>query len=82
MALPRSPQYRMADHLAGGRLLEVLTEKAEAGLPWEVVSKQLFVDFHIDVTGQTLRRWAVILGLATAHRSPAPAPAPVAQEAS
>lgn len=78
MPLPRSPQYRMADHLAGGRLLELLTEKAANEVPWEVVSRQLYADFHIDVTGQTLRRWAVILGLGKADPPVAPAPAEAA----
>lgn len=47
----------MADHLAGGRLAEILQEKANAGVPWEVVSRHLYADFAVDVTGQTLRRW-------------------------
>ena len=80
MPLPRSPQYRMADHLAEGRLLDVLREKAAAGVPWEVVSRQLYADFRIDVTGQTLRRWADQLGIGAVPV--APVAAPVAEAAS
>jgi len=64
---PRSGQYRMADHLAGGKLAEVLGAKFDAGVPWEVVSRHLFAEFGIDVTGQTLRRWALVLGLTDAE---------------
>jgi hypothetical protein len=59
----------MADHLAGGRLGDVLRQKADAGVPWEVVSRHLYADFGIDVTGQTLRRWAKTLGIDDAARA-------------
>lgn len=64
MPLPRSPQYRMADHLCGGRLAEILQDKADAGVPWEVVSRHLYAEFAVDVTGQTLRRWIAQMGIA------------------
>lgn len=61
--MPTSPEYRMADRILDGRLEEVLRGLyAESGA-WEVVSRRLFAEHDIAISGQTLRRWAKALGI-------------------
>jgi len=56
----------MADQLAGGHLVRAMTDAyAESG-SWEDVSRRLYRDHGIQVSGQTLRRWAADLGIGEA----------------
>lgn len=60
---PRSAQFRMADTLVDGRLVEMMGALyAETG-SWEEVSRRLYALRSISISGQTLRRWADQLGI-------------------
>lgn len=54
---PRSPQFRMADRLAGGRLIEIIATSRADGLSFDDISRRLFAEFGIEVTRQTLANW-------------------------
>ena len=58
-----SPNFQMADRVVDGRLAELLEELYQESHSWEEVARRLLVDHRITVTGQTLRRWAVDLGI-------------------
>lgn len=51
----------MADRLAGGNLASLLAQFEAEGLAWEQVAKRLYVAHGIEVTGETLRKWAALL---------------------
>ncbi len=53
----------MADRVLEGQLLSVLTGLYSETRSWEEVSRRLFAEHGIRVTGQTLRRWNADLGL-------------------
>lgn len=59
----RSPQFRMAEHLAGGDLGRKLAEMFATSQSWEQVGRDLYATYGISITGQTLRRWAEQLGI-------------------
>ena len=52
-----SPNWRMANRLAGGRLDEIVESKMDAGQGWERISRDLYAEFGAEVTGVTLRAW-------------------------
>lgn len=52
-----SPNWRMADRLAGGRLDEIVAKWVGEGRNWERISRDLYADFGAEVTGVTLRAW-------------------------
>ena len=52
-----SPNWRMADRLAGGRLDELVEAKIAAGQKWERISRDLLADYGADVSAVTLRAW-------------------------
>lgn len=49
--------FRMADRMAGGRLLEIIRASLADGSSLEHIAQQLYADFGITVSGKTLRRW-------------------------
>lgn len=51
----------MADRLAGGNLATLIVDLAAAGTPWDQMAKRLFADHGVEVTSETLRKWASIL---------------------
>ncbi len=66
MVAPRSPQYRMADQLAGGNLEQILADIYQETGSWETTARRLYVEYRIDVTTNTLRGWATALGIGAA----------------
>jgi transposase-like protein len=56
----------MADRLLDGQLREVLGALYVDTRSWEEVSRRLFAEHGIRVTGQTLRRWNGELGISEA----------------
>lgn len=55
---------RMADRLAGGTLAEQIGAYRKVRAPWRAIAEQLREDFGVEVTPDTLRVWAVKLGVA------------------
>ncbi len=53
-----SPQYRMADRLAGGELAEIIRKGRSKGLSWDSIAARLYADHYIEVTGNTVQAWA------------------------
>lgn len=51
----------MADRLADGRLSEIIVGYHVGGHSHEHISRLLWAEHGIDVSGQTLRRWVPIL---------------------
>lgn len=71
MAL-RSPAYRMAQAALGADLVPALAQLYAETESWELVARRLGSDHGIIVSGQTLRRWAVVLGIeSTSTAAPA-----------
>ncbi len=56
-----SPVFRMADRMVDGRLAQIIVGYHAAGHPAEHVSRLLWAEHGIDVSGQTLRRWLPLL---------------------
>lgn len=52
-----SPQYRMADRLAKGRLAEILLAFKAEGVSFDQASRILFADHGIEATRQTIAVW-------------------------
>lgn len=63
MPIPRSPIYRMADTLMGGRLLARLRELRSEGRSWDDISRVLYAEHHVVVSSRALRDWGATLGL-------------------
>jgi IS30 family transposase len=53
----QTPAFRMADRMVGGRLLEIVREELAAGRSPEEISRTLYADHGVEVSGTTLRRW-------------------------
>lgn len=62
----RTTQFRMAERLAGGELALKLAQMFDQSHSWEQVARDLYATYGIEVTGQTLRRWAEQLGIGAA----------------
>lgn len=58
----RTNTLRMADRLMGGTLEAELRRYRGAGVPFEAIAR-LFRDHGVEVSGETLRRWAKQLGV-------------------
>lgn len=56
----------MADKLADGQLVAMMTALYDESHSWEEVSRRLYADRSITISGQTLRRWAEELGIGAA----------------
>lgn len=56
----------MADKLADGQLVALMTTLYDESRSWEEVSRRLYADRSITISGQTLRRWAEELGIGAA----------------
>ena len=56
-----SPVFRMADRMADGRLASIIVAYHAEGHPAEHISRLLWAEHGIDVSGQTLRRWLPLL---------------------
>lgn len=56
-----SPVFRMADRLVDGRLAEIIVGYHNEGHSHEHISRLLWAEHRVDVSGQTLRRWVPIL---------------------
>jgi intein-encoded DNA endonuclease-like protein len=50
-------QYRMADRLAGGELARLLRELRASDASYEAIARQLYSDYGIEVTRQTVANW-------------------------
>lgn len=53
--------FRMADRLAGGNLAETIRTLDDDGLSADAISRRLFHDHGIDVSGRTVARWLPVL---------------------
>jgi hypothetical protein len=49
--------YRMAERMVGGGLLDIVRRELVAGRSPEEISRQLYADHGVEVSGRTLRRW-------------------------
>lgn len=58
-----SPQFRMADRLAGGRLAATLRRLRSDGLSYEAIGRRLYAEHGIEASRQTVARWGAELGL-------------------
>lgn len=57
MATPNTHLWRMADRLAGGELEETIARLRAEGAGHELISKNLYAAYGIEVTRQTLASW-------------------------
>lgn len=53
----------MANRLAGGDLPGLLAQLRGEGLSWDDIGRRLHVDHGVEVSAETLRRWAADLGI-------------------
>lgn len=58
-----STTLTLVDRILAGGLAEYLTDARAAGHSFERISKMLYEDHAIDVTGETVRKWSVELGV-------------------
>jgi len=56
----------MADKLAQGQLEALMGSLYSTTGSWEEVSRRLYAEHAITISGQTLRRWAEQLGIGAA----------------
>lgn len=56
----------MANRLADGKLPDLLAERRTAGQSWDDISRQLYGELGIEVSAETLRKWADLLGIGAA----------------
>jgi hypothetical protein len=56
----------MADKLAQGQLEALMASLYRDSGSWEEVSRRLYAEHAITISGQTLRRWAEQLGIGAA----------------
>ncbi len=56
-----SPVFRMADRMVDGRLGQIIVGYHNEGHSHEHISRLLWAEHGIDVSGQTLRRWVPVL---------------------
>lgn len=66
-----SSNFQMADRVLDGELERVLTDLYTETRSWEEVSRRLYAEHGIRVTGQTLRRWNADLKIGEASGSAA-----------
>lgn len=59
MSPTRTATQRLADHLLGGPVEAWIRERQDEGKSLRAIARELWsaTDHHIDVTGETLRRW-------------------------
>lgn len=50
-------QFRLIDLQLGGGLIALLASSRELGLSFEEISRRLYAEHGIEVSGQTLRNW-------------------------
>jgi hypothetical protein len=58
-----SSTFQMADRVLNGQLRQVLTDFYLDTRSWEEVSRRLYAQHDIRISGQTLRRWNGELGI-------------------
>lgn len=58
-----SATFRMADRLADGQLEATLRGYIAEGKSQDAICRQLFADFGIEVTRQTIANWVKTLGI-------------------
>lgn len=47
----------MANRLTDGRLASILRERRERNQSFETISRELYAEFGVEVTGQTVANW-------------------------
>jgi hypothetical protein len=60
--VPRSTLWRMADTLMAGKLLDRLQELRAEGRSYDEISRVLYADARVNISGRTIRDWFVQLG--------------------
>lgn len=58
---PRSTLWRMADTLMKGSLRERLLELRGEGRSYDEISRVLYAEAHVNISGRTVRDWCVQL---------------------
>lgn len=53
--------FRMADRLAGGTLADTIRTLTAEGMSADAISRRLYADHGIDVSGRTIDRWLPVL---------------------
>lgn len=66
-----SSNFQMADRVLDGQLREVLARLYVDTRSWEEVSRRLYAEHGVRVTGQTLRRWNGELQISDVVEEPA-----------
>lgn len=61
---------RMADRLTGGTLAERIGEYRKVRAPWRAIAEHLHEQFGVEATPDTLRAWALDLGVADGPTEP------------
>lgn len=56
-AMIETATFRMADRLAGGNLAETIRDLRSEGLSADDISRRLFAELGVEVTGRTIGRW-------------------------
>lgn len=59
----RQPLLPLIDRLLDGKLADYLTEHRTAGLSFDAIGRRLANEHDVNVTGETVRRWCVELGV-------------------
>lgn len=57
LAMIETATFRMADRLAGGNLAETIRTYRDEGLSSDDISRRLFAELGVEVTGRTIGRW-------------------------
>lgn len=52
-----SPNWRMANRLAGGELDEIVSDRRANGQKWERISRDLLLEYGVEVSAVTLAVW-------------------------
>jgi len=58
-----TPQFRMAQRLAGGKLAELLARYRNENRSFDEIARLLYAEHGIEVTRQTIARWTEELGI-------------------
>ena len=58
---PKSGNYEMADRLADGNLANILREARANGDSLNTISRQLFADYGVTISVQTVANWLAVL---------------------
>lgn len=59
----RQPLLPLIDRLLDGKLADYLSDRRAEGLSFDAIGRRLANEHDVSVTGETVRRWCVELGI-------------------